>query len=116
MVIFAGIDWAEAHHDVCVLDEVGMVLAIRRIADTVDGVSQLQSLLAEHSSEATEVVIGIETDRGLLVRALLAAGHLVYAINPLAASRAFRSAARYSLRAAPSRINDSDPHVKGSCR
>ena len=25
-MIFVGVDWAEAHHDICVLDEVGEVL------------------------------------------------------------------------------------------
>jgi len=33
------------------------------------------------------VVVGIETDRGPWVQALLAAGYQVYAINPLSASR-----------------------------
>lgn len=26
-MIFVGIDWAEAHHDACVVDELGAVLA-----------------------------------------------------------------------------------------
>jgi hypothetical protein len=85
--IFVGIDWAEAHHDVCVLDEPGRVLAKRRITDGLEGVGQLHTLLAEHAAEPNQVVIGIETDRGLLVGALLAGGYQVYAINPLAASR-----------------------------
>ena len=87
MEIFVGIDWAEAHHDISVLDEAGAVLAKRRIAEGLEGVGQLHTLLAEHAAEPNEVVIGIETDRGLLVGALLAAGYQVYAINPLAASR-----------------------------
>ena len=33
------------------------------------------------------VVVGIETDRGLLVQALVAAGYQIYAINPLAVDR-----------------------------
>jgi len=85
--IFVGIDWAEAHHDICVLNEMGMVLAKRRIAEGLDGVGQLHALLADHAAEPNQVVIGIETDRGLLVGALLAAGYQVFAINPLAASR-----------------------------
>jgi len=85
--IYVGIDWAEAHHDICVLDESGSVLAKRRIAEGLEGVGQLHALLADHASEPNQVVIGIETDRGLLVGALLAAGYQVYAINPLAASR-----------------------------
>ena len=87
MEIFVGIDWAEAHHDISVLDEAGTVLAKRRIAEGLEGVGQLHTLLAEHAAESNQVVIGIETDRGLLVGALLAAGYQVYAINPLAASR-----------------------------
>jgi Transposase len=86
-VIFVGDDWAEAHHDVCVLDEHGERLAKRRVPEGLAGVRQLHALLAEHASEPGEVVIGIETDRGLWVAALLEAGYAVYAINPLAASR-----------------------------
>ena len=87
MGIYVGIDWAEAHHDICVLDETGTVLTKRRIADGLEGVGQLHALVADHAAEPNQVVIGIETDRGLLVGALLAAGYQVYAINPLAASR-----------------------------
>ena len=85
MDIFVGIDWAEAHHDICMLDETGTVLAKRRIAEGLEGVGQLHALLADHAAEPDRVAIGIETDRGLLVGALLAAGYQVYAINPLAA-------------------------------
>jgi len=85
--IYVGIDWAEAYHDICVLDETGTVLIKRRIADGLEGVGQLHALVADHASEPNQVVVGIETDRGLLVGALLAAGYQVYAINPLAASR-----------------------------
>jgi transposase len=85
--IYVGIDWSEAHHDICALDETGTVLARRRIGEGLEGVGQLHALLADHAAEPNEVVIGIETDRGLLVGALLAAGYQVYAINPLAASR-----------------------------
>jgi transposase len=42
--------------------------------------------LAE-DDEADRVVIGIETDRGPWVGALIAAGYTVYAINPLQAAR-----------------------------
>ena len=86
-MIFVGIDWAEAHHDICVLEREGEVLATRRIPEGLEGVARLHALLAGHTDEPAEVIVGIETDRGLLVGALLAAGYLVYAINPLAASR-----------------------------
>ena len=86
-MVFVGIDWAEAHHDVCVVDEEGQVLAKRRIPDGLEGVAKLHALLAEHAEVPTDVIVGIETDRGLLVGALLAAGYQVFAINPLSSSR-----------------------------
>jgi transposase len=87
LTIFVGIDWAEAHHDVSLLDAEGRVLATRRVPEGLDGVGALHSLLGEYVDQPDEVVVGIETDRGLLVTALVAAGYRVYAINPLAAAR-----------------------------
>jgi transposase len=86
-MVFVGIDWAEAHHDVCLVDEAGRVLAKRRVADGLEGLSKLHALIAEQAGEPASVVVGIETDRGLLVSSLLAAGYQVFAINPLAANR-----------------------------
>ena len=89
-MIFVGVDWAEVHHDVCILDEGGDDLARKRIPDALDGVNQLHTMIAEHlgeENEAESVIVGIETERGLLVTALVAAGYQVFAVNPLAASR-----------------------------
>lgn len=87
--IYCGVDWAEAHHDIALVDEQGRLLVKQRIADDVSGFSALTALLAEHcgTHEFTPVDIGIETDRGLLVAALRAAGHVVVPINPKAVSR-----------------------------
>jgi len=86
-MVFVGIDWAEVHHDVCVVDEVGQVLATRRLPEGLEGVGRLHALVAEQAEDPATVVVGIETDRGLLVGSLVAAGYQVYAINPLASSR-----------------------------
>jgi transposase len=86
-LIFVGDDWAEGHHDVEVLDEAGATLARRRLAEGLEGVRALHALLAEHAEEPAQVVVGIETDRGLWVGSLVAAGYQVYAINPKIASR-----------------------------
>jgi hypothetical protein len=48
-MVFLGIDWAEAHHDVCLLDEQGKVLGKRRVADGLEGVRRLHELVAEHA-------------------------------------------------------------------
>jgi len=86
-LLFVGIDWAEDHHDICILDESGDVLRRRRIEDGLSGLETLQALLAEFAADPTQVIVGIETDRGLLVRGLLASDYEVYAINPKAVSR-----------------------------
>jgi transposase len=86
-MIFVGDDWAEDHHDVYAMDEDGERLAARRLPEGLAGIRQLHELIAAHAEEPEQVVIGIETDRGLWVGALTAAGYRVYAVNPMAASR-----------------------------
>jgi transposase len=86
-VIFVGDDWAEAHHDVYVCDEAGTKLASKRLPEGIDGMAKLHDLVATHAADPGDVVVGIETDRGLWVNALVEAGYVVYAINPKAASR-----------------------------
>ncbi len=86
-MIFVGVDWAEAHHDICVLDEAGEVLARKRIPDTLPGVRTLHEVLSEHAEEPDGVIVGIEKDRGLIVEAMLGARYHVYAINPMSAAR-----------------------------
>jgi hypothetical protein len=86
-VIFVGIDWSESHHDVCVMDVEGRVLATGRVPEGVKGLARLHELVAAHAEEPSEVVVGIEIDRGLLVGALVAAGYAVHAVNPLSVDR-----------------------------
>ena len=86
-MLFVGDDWAEDHHDVHLMDEAGAVLARRRLPEGLAGIALLHELIADHADAANEVVIGIETDRGLWVQALVAAGYALFAINPLAVAR-----------------------------
>ena len=87
MNITCGIDWAEAHHDVAVLDEAGKVLQRRRIDTGVLGFGQLMAMLVEHADDPTAVPVAIETDKNLIVVALQAAGLTIYPINPRAVAR-----------------------------
>ncbi len=87
MAVFMGDDWAEDHHDVHLMDNDGKKLASRRLPEGLDGIRLFHELVADHIADPSDVVVGIETDRGLWVTALVAAGYQVYAINPLAASR-----------------------------
>ena len=86
-MIFVGVDWAEAHHDVHVQDETGRRLAGGRLAEGVDSIGRFHDMVGGHVDDPGEVVIGIETDRGLFVAALVAAGYLVFAVNPMSTSR-----------------------------
>ena len=86
-VIFVGVDWAEAHHDVHVADEAGKRLGKARLPEGVDGIARFHELVGAHATDPAEVVIGIETDRGLFVTALVAAGYQLYAVNPMSTSR-----------------------------
>jgi len=86
-VIFVGDDWAEAHHDVYLCDEAGNRLGKARLPEGIEGIGRFHELIAGHAGEPADVVVGIETDRGLWVQALVEAGYRVYAINPRAASR-----------------------------
>lgn len=96
-MLFVGDDWAEDHHDVEVVDGRGSVLARRRLPEGFEGIAALHALIATHlpdewadlePGQAQALVkIGIETDRGPWVAALVAAGYEVFAINPLSVAR-----------------------------
>lgn len=108
-MLFLGDDWAEAHHDIELQDEQGKVLKRRRLPEGASGLSQLHELIADHlddDDEPESVLVGIETDRGGWVHALIAAGYVVYAINP-------KQAARYRERLTTSgaKSDPGDAHV-----
>ena len=86
-MLLVGDDWAEDHHDVYLMNDTGDKLTSRRLPEGLAGTSRLHELIAEHAQDPAQVVIGIETDRGLWVDAATAAGYQVFAINPLAAAR-----------------------------
>jgi transposase len=88
VTIYCGIDWAEAHHDLAIIDQHGGLLAKRRISDDVAGFTELLRLLAEHGDTADhQIPVAIETGRGLFVACLIATGRDVVVINPMAAAR-----------------------------
>jgi transposase len=87
MSITCGIDWAEQHHDVALVDDVGTTVAKKRIDTGLKGFSELTALIAEHGGEPDKVPVAVETDKNLIVVALMAAGFTVYPINPRAVAR-----------------------------
>jgi transposase len=112
--LFVGDDWAEDHHDVELMDAAGTRLVKARLPEGVAGMARLHALIAEHlgpgiedeEEAADRVLIGIETDRGPWVAALVAAGYRVFAVNPLQAAE-YRK--RHSVSGAKS--DAADAHV-----
>jgi transposase len=89
-LLFVGDDWAEEHHDVELQDQTGRVLGRAKLPEGVAGIARLHAMIGEHvgeDDEPAQVVVGIETDRGGWVQALIAAGYQIYAVNPLQVAR-----------------------------
>src|SRR5215212_8856130 len=89
-MLFIGDDWAEAHHDVEIENDEGKMLARKRLPEGLAGITGLHELVAEHldpDGEPDQVQVGIETERGPWVQALLAAGYVVSALNPMQVAR-----------------------------
>ena len=87
---YAGIDWADEHHVVVVLEEGGQQVATKQVAHTVEGLAQLVSFflgIVGTPERQEELACIIETSHGLLIAALLEAGFPVYSVNPKTVDR-----------------------------
>ena len=85
--VFVGHDWGEDHHDIYIESSEGRHLQSGRIDDGLIGVAGFHEMIAEYVDSPDEVLIATETDRGLFITAMLAAGYAVIAINPMSTSR-----------------------------
>ena len=108
MLFFLGNDWAEEHHDVELQDESGRVLARAKLPEGIVGITRLHAMIGEHlgDEDEAEVIVGIETERGPWVQALVAAGYRVYPVNPLQVAR-FRE----RLGVSGAKSDTADAHV-----
>ena len=82
---YVGIDWADQHHDVAVIDEHGKQLDKKRVAQSAEGLGELVEFLkgiGDIRQHTDHVACIIETNKGLLITALLEAGLPVYPVNP----------------------------------
>lgn len=115
-MLFVGDDWAEDHHDVEIEDDAGRRLARKRLPEGLTGITQLHALIAAclpaewadlpAGEAAGRVKVGIETERGPWVQALVAAGYEVFPVNPMSVAR-YRE--RHSTSGAKS--DAADAHV-----
>jgi transposase len=87
---YAGIDWADDHHDAVVIDEQGQRVASCRVAHTPEGLAQLVTFLqgtVAAAPSSQDLACLIETTHGLLITALLDGGLAVYPVNPKTVDR-----------------------------
>jgi transposase len=87
---YAGIAWADEHHDAVVLDDAGQRVASLRVAHTAEGLAQLTTFLQGRGDVATHpehLACIVETTHGLLISTLLEAGLPVYPVNPKTVDR-----------------------------
>jgi transposase len=79
---YVGLDWADTHHDVAVLNESGQHVGARRFSHSHEGLHELKQFLFSFTSRPEELVCVLETTHGLLITFLLEAGIPVYPVNP----------------------------------
>jgi transposase len=98
--VFAGLDWACHTHAVCIIDASGAVRDRFEVAHDRQGLAELMRRLARFGAS---VRIAIERPSGLIVDALVEAGHQVFPIHPNAVKA---SRPRYRSHGAKSDASD----------
>jgi len=78
-VRWAGLDWGDESHTVCVVDGSGKQLGLFTVAHTAEGLEELVVRLRSFGAVAG---VAVETTRHLVVHKLSQAGFVIYAINP----------------------------------
>ena len=89
---YVGVDWADTHHDVLVLDEAGRRVGSRRFAHSQAGLNELKAFLLNIATVPENLACILETNHGLLIAFLLEAGFPVYPVNPKTANQLRKAA------------------------
>jgi len=89
---YVGLDWADTHHDVEVLDEAGKRVGVRRFVHNHEGLNELKAFLLGIAASPEELACIVETNHGLLITFLLEAGIPVYPVNPKSANQLRKAA------------------------
>jgi len=79
-----GIDWASEHHDVSIVNRLGMEVKGFRIEDDLNGYRELLKVLR---SFGDDIPIAIECKEHLVISFLINEGYKIYAINPKSSNR-----------------------------
>ena len=86
-MFFVGIDWADKHHDIFIMNEQGKEVASFRIEHSQQGLEMLWKHISDIGACKEDILFALETDKGLLINSLLEKGYTVYALNPQAVSK-----------------------------
>jgi len=86
-VLLVGIDWADAEHVYCLMDDTGSILETGTIPHSAEGLARLATSIRTHAKEPDEIYVALETAHGPLAGMLLEHGFTVYPINPKAVDR-----------------------------
>jgi len=89
---FAGIDWADTHHDAVVINAAGQRIGAIRVSHNAAGLAKLVVFLrgigdGDSVTDPDRLACIVETSHGLLITALLEAGLPVYPVNPTTVER-----------------------------
>src|SRR3954454_20879192 len=87
VMLFVGVDWAEAQHAGCLMDATGAVVRRLAIPHTPAGPARLRTEIVPGEPRPEALLVAIERPDGLLVDSLLEAGYVIYALNPKAVDR-----------------------------
>jgi transposase len=89
---YVGLDWADTHHDVVILDEAGRRVGSQRFAHSPEGLNELKQLVLRIAGSPEQLACLVETNHGLLIAFLLEAGFPVYPVNPKTANQLRKAA------------------------
>jgi len=64
---YVGLDWADTHHDVDVLDEQGHRVGAQRFAHSLEGLNALKQFLLRIAVDPEQLACIVETNHGLLI-------------------------------------------------
>ena len=101
--VFAGIDWGNSHHQLCILDSAGQLVEQGSVTHDVAGMTELLNRLRRR---APIVGVAIERSEGLLIESLQAQGHRLFCVSPKLSARA-----RERYRIAPGKSDTFDAFV-----
>ena len=83
MNVYLGIDWSQMKHDLCWMNEAGVVVAQQTILHTADGFAKLDDARQRLGIASDACVVGIETAHSLLIDFLWARGYTqLYVLAP----------------------------------